>query len=83
MKCRTGAHSEVEVRRTLSQGIVLLGCLYRPQQAKADGHFPKSKANGMHDYLAAPKLRLVELFGGASAAEMRKSTPVTLVTGAS
>lgn len=37
----------------------------------------------MHDYLAAPKLRLLELFGGESATEMRKSTPVALVTGAS
>jgi len=37
----------------------------------------------MHDYLADPNLRLVELFVAENATEMRKSTPVALVTGAS
>jgi len=83
MNCRTGEHFEVEVRRALSQGVVLLVCPQRPQQAKADGHFPKSKADGMHDYLADLEIRLVELFGGESATEMHKSTPVALVTGVS
>ena len=46
MKCRTGTHSAVEVRRALSQGVVLLGCPQWPHQAKADGHFPKRKADG-------------------------------------
>ena len=79
MKCRTGTHSAVDVSRALWQGVVLLGCPQWPQQAKADGRFPKRNADGMHGYLADLKLRLVELFGGESATEMRKSTPVALV----
>ena len=63
MKRRTGTHSTVEIRGALSQGVVLLGCPQRPQQAKADGHFSKRKAEGIHDYLAGLKSRLVELFG--------------------
>lgn len=36
----------------------------------------------MEDYLADLKLRLVELFGGEHATEIRKSPPIALVTGA-
>lgn len=63
MKRRTGTHSTVEIRGALSQRVVLLGSPQRPQQAKADGDFSKRKAEGIHDYLAGLKFRLVELFG--------------------
>ena len=57
---RTGNHSPFEVRRALSQGVISLGRVHWPQEAKADGQFSKCRAVGMHDYLVYLEFRLVE-----------------------
>lgn len=43
---------------TLSHSVVLLGSAQGPQQAKADGHLSKRRAEVIHDYLAGLKFRL-------------------------